>query len=158
MGLINWMSKGLKFEKKETEAFDQPEITLNPPADSIGEQSEFILDEPEPIFEKPTHLNNNHAFEQQRSFDQMLGGQTIGNRTILVVVPHTNQDVNNIVANLQNNEACVIDFEQIPLADAQRRLDFLSGVICAINGSIRPLDKHKYILTPHGMSVKQMYK
>jgi len=147
MGLINFISKGLRVDKKEKES---QEIMLSPPQD-------FLVEQPQQVSSEES-LNNSHAFEQQRSFDNMLSGQAIGNRTILVVTPSTNQDVNNIVANLQNNEACVIDFEQIPLADAQRRLDFLSGVICAINGSIRPLDKHKYILTPHGMSVKQFSK
>jgi len=140
MGLINFISKGLRFDKQ---AKEEQEITLASPM-------EFVQEQP-----CASTLNNNHAFEQQRAFDQMMNNQAHSGRQILVVVPHTNQDVNNIVANLQNNEACVIDFEQIPLADAQRRLDFLSGVICAIDGAIRPLDKHKYILTPRGMSVRQ---
>ena len=138
MGLINFISKGLRVDKKSKEQ----EITLASPMEFVQEPC-------------ASTLNNNHAFEQQRAFDQMMQNQTHTGRQILVVVPHTNQDVNNIVANLQNNEACVIDFEQIPLAEAQRRLDFLSGVICAIDGAIRPLDKHKYILTPRGMSVRQ---
>ena len=79
---------------------------------------------------------------------------TNGGRNILVVVPKSNQDVTHIVQNLQNGEACVINLESIPHAEAQRRLDFLSGVICALGGTIRGLDQQKYILTPQGLGVR----
>ena len=84
-------------------------------------------------------------------FERELSG---GGRNILVIVPKSNQDVTHIVQNLQNGEACVINLENIPQEEAQRRLDFLSGVICALGGTIRGLDDKKYILTPQGLGVR----
>ncbi|MCL2755897.1 MAG: cell division protein SepF [Firmicutes bacterium] len=126
------ITKGFRVEgknKKYVEEFEQVEI-------------------PQPMMES---LDHSSAFQGQ--FDHMLGGQSIGNRNILVITPATNQDIARIVENLQNNEACVIDLEKVAVVDAQRRLDFLSGVICALNGHIKPLDAHKYILTPQGLGV-----
>ncbi|MCL2570467.1 MAG: cell division protein SepF [Firmicutes bacterium] len=140
MGFWRFISKGVKVEKKEKKGGT---VTLEPPVDYMSEQ-------PTPLF-KEQQLDNSHVFNDQ---SQYLNGQVLGNRNVLVIAPSTNQDVTNIVQNLQNGEACVINLENIPLVDAQRRLDFLSGVICAMSGSIRALDKHKYILTPQGLGVR----
>jgi len=136
MGLKNLLTKGFRVESREK----KEGLVFAPQTDLMQIQSEC--------------LDNTSAFQSQNSnFNQYLGGQSLGNRNILVITPSTNQDVTRIVENLQNNEACVIDLEKVPLIDAQRRLDFLSGVICALNGSIKPLDAHKYILTPQGLGV-----
>lgn len=101
---------------------------------------------PTPIFSTMQPVNSN--------FTGVFGGATLGNRSILVVTPRANTDVTSIVANLQNGEACIITLDGMSTADAQRRLDFLSGVVCAIGGTIRPLDNAKYVLTPSGLGVK----
>ena len=147
MGLKNLLSKGYRVESRERRE-KQNGITLEPPADfNVGQPAQ---PQPNPL----DMLDNSSAFSaRSNQYDNYLGGQSIGNRNILVITPSTNQDVSRIVENLQNNEACVIDLEKVPLADAQRRLDFLSGVICALNGNIKPLDAHKYILTPQGLGV-----
>ena len=94
----------------------------------------------------------NSGYEE--GYSSSLGGPTLSSRNILVVVPNSTQDITHIVHNLQRGEACVINLERIPHADAQRRLDFLSGVICALGGSIKGLDEYKYILTPQGLGVR----
>ena len=139
MGLMKLITKGLRIEKRDK----TNQVVTDPPPDMYYSQSE--------------HLNNNPAFATQaaNNFHNAIQGQALGNRNILVITPTTNADVARIVENLQKDEACVINLEPIPVADAQRRFDFLSGVICAIDGSIQPLDAHKYILTPRGMGVRQ---
>jgi len=87
-------------------------------------------------------------------FSNALGGATLGNRNILVIVPNTNAEITQIVQNLQRGEACVVNLVSLSQEDAQRRLDFLSGVICAIGGTIKGLDQFKYVLTPQGLGVK----
>ena len=163
----------------EQEQAWQPAPTLAPPQD-IGVPHEFTYvaqeqrsqimphDMRAPAFAQPQQPQYEQYAQPAQSilfdrdmpslatgqYDQSLAGQSLGNRNILVIVPKTNQDVTHIVQNLQNGEACVINMDCIPMADAQRRLDFLSGVICAIGGTIRSLDQHKYILTPQGLGVR----
>lgn len=84
-----------------------------------------------------------------------LGGATHGNRNILVVTPSSNTEVTEVVANLTNGEACIICLEGLDVTDAQRRLDFLSGVVCAMNGSIKRLNANTYVLTPRGIGVRK---
>jgi len=142
MGIMSFVSKGIKTKKKE----EIERVTLEPPADFASAQAFEGVGVSEAL------LDSNSAFIN--SYGNAFTGATLGNRNILVISPNTNQDVNQIVENLQSGEACVINLENIPVADAQRRLDFLSGVICAMNGSIKPLDAHKYILTPQGLGVR----
>ena len=184
MGIMSFISKGLRVEKRETittnhkEAKEPQSLTLTPPADNAYSPTEQdiqrMVDErlamqaqqaqAESSLYEPQHLNNAPAFkynaqpsvsQSHNTFQTAIGGTALNNRNILVITPHTNADVTRIVENLQRSEACVIDLEQIPVADAQRRLDFLSGVICAIDGAIQPLDAHKYILTPQGLGVRR---
>lgn len=84
-----------------------------------------------------------------------LGGSTYGNRNILVITPSSNAEVTEVVTNLRNGDACIICLEGLDVTDAQRRLDFLSGVISAMNGSIKRLNANTYILTPTGIGVKR---
>ncbi|MCL2846420.1 MAG: cell division protein SepF [Firmicutes bacterium] len=165
---MNFIAKGVKTEKKKKPvpiSYDvdpAPQPTLEPPADltPAAPVAPVYMETPAPAPQPSSYANANSMLFEQPSlsstgqFNDALSGPTLGSRNILVVVPNTNQDIRHIVDNLQNAEACVVNLETIPFADAQRRLDFLSGVICAIGGTIRPLDQNKYILTPQGLGVK----
>ena len=154
MGIMSLVTKGLRIDKKKKKGYDASIATLEPPMDGHYPSPEFTAAHTSLFAE--SGLNNSSAFQHSVAgqSNAYLNGATLGNRNILVITPNTNQDVTNIVENLQNGEACVVNLEGIPLADAQRRLDFLSGVICSINGQIRPLDTYKYILTPQGLGVR----
>lgn len=83
-----------------------------------------------------------------------FAGPTIGNRHILVSQPRTDAEVTAVVEHLRTNEAVIVNFEGIPTAETQRRIDFLSGVACGLGGTIKPLDAYKYILTPSGIGIR----
>lgn len=118
------------------------------------------------LFERSENLNfnnigsnnmygsNSQYGASQQSFSSALNGQNYGNRNILVLTPRTNVEVTEIVANLKKGEACIVCLEGLDATDAQRRLDFLSGVICAENGTIKRLNPNTYILTPSGIGVR----
>ena len=142
MGFWSFINKGINVKEKKCVS-NGDVVTLEPPRDVVGAMPQQAA----PLFDNKQELNTG-------AFGDHLSGATYGTRNILVIAPSTNQDVTNIVQNLQNGEACVINLENIPLADAQRRLDFLSGVICAMSGNIKALDKNKYILTPQGLGVR----
>jgi FtsZ-interacting cell division protein YlmF len=95
-----------------------------------------------------------NTYGAQTSFNGAFGGNALGNRNILVITPRSNQEVNVIVEHLRTGEACIVCLDGIPIAEAQRRIDFLSGVVCALNGIIRSLDANKYVLTPSGVGVR----
>jgi hypothetical protein len=137
MGILDFFKKGVRVEKKKRGADDDDMHAIVPVA-PIGLQP--YSPKVEPTTETAPQFPTFH-------------GQALS-RSILIIVPNTNADVTSIVENLQNGEACVINLETMPIHEAQRRLDFLSGVVCAMNGAIKPIDQHKFILTPQGLGVR----
>ena len=161
MGLWNFISKGVSVEKKEPRRKRAPEEV----AVQLEAQEEVAITAEEETSEAEPTLDLGNAdyaasilFEQpqmQGFGNSLFSGAAISNRNILVVTPQSGKDEVGIVEHLRTGEAVIVCFDGIPFADAQRRLDFLRGVACALRGSIKHLDHNKFILTPSGVGVKK---
>jgi FtsZ-interacting cell division protein YlmF len=165
MGFFNWLMGGVNVEKRETKARPGAEFSLEIPDQPEAETPADAVEATTEATNTSTILFDNlggtgmqstqfAASQYSNNFQSALGGTTYGNRNILIVTPRTNADVSGVVENLQRGDACIICLDGIEPTDAQRRLDFLSGVICAMNGSIKPLNHNTYILTPSGIGVR----
>ena len=159
MGLFKWINKGVRVDKGDIAVADvEPVLQMQ----GLNMQSEFSSAQEQnaptfassALFDRNFDIASGSHLSSNNQFSQTLSGPTLGNRNILVVAPKSEKDVQHIVENLSHGEACIVNFEGMPVADAQRRLDFLSGVVCAIGGSIKQLDPNKYILTPNTMGIK----
>ena len=190
MGLVNWIFKGVKVEKRKAKTRSSDAVmdltNLSPEAlaalpnlgaqDFGGGNAASILFEnterqASPGFQYDANSFGggqfgaspgggfgvpSNAFGAPNAFGaSALGGSSYGNRNILVVTPSSNAEVTEVVTNLRNGDACIVCLEGLDVTDAQRRLDFLSGVICAMNGSIKRLNANTYILTPTGIGVRR---
>ena len=170
MGLFNWISKGVKVEKRKpkTKSADavvelqqlSPDFNEAPipayTAHEMGNSAASILFEGTERQATPTYqFDPNAPFSGGQFASNTFTGSSYGNRNILVVTPSSNAEVTEVVTNLRNGDACVVCLEGLDITDAQRRLDFLSGVICAMNGTIKRLNANTYILTPTGIGVRK---
>jgi len=163
MGIFNWAMKGVNVEHRQKNIVEQEPTTVvleQPEEIQVSEETQevdlqqrahSILFGDQPLA-APTPYQP--AYVSQPAFNSIFEGNTLGNRHILIITPRTNAEVTNIVQHLKNGEACIVTLEDLPIPDAQRRIDFLSGVVCALNGIIKPLDNNKYILTPSGVGVR----
>jgi len=154
MAFFDWVTKGFTTEKKARGDTDNPVATseqaVTEPAANPAEKASAVL------FNYQAHTNNNQYqnTQAQQGFNSAFHGNTIGNRQILVISPRSDAEVISIVEHLKTNEAVIVNFEGIPVAETQRRRDFLIGVACGLGGVIRPLDQQKFIMTPSGIGVK----
>lgn len=194
MGLFNWISKGVRVEKRKPKTrSDCAEIDLQQLAqpDGAGAQngSDFLAQtlggggnnaqpsaasilfenterqgisayqqynyDPNSNFTGAYGAGSNFGANGYGASSAALGASAYNNRNILVVTPSSNAEVTEVVTNLRNGDACIVCLEGLEITDAQRRLDFLSGVICAMNGSIKRLNANTYILTPTGIGVRK---
>lgn len=138
---------GILFENRVPE----PTVWANQQFDHGGQSSHgYQSSQPNPTQALQSHVVPNLNTGVFNNEERTTGGE----RNILVVVPVTNQDVTMITKNLQVGEACIINLSPMELADARRRLDFLSGVISALGGTIKAIDEKKFILTPPGLGVR----
>jgi len=103
---------------------------------------------------QPPQQSYHHHHQPQQNFGGALQGNNFGNRHILVITPRNESEMYGIVDHLKTNEAVIVNFEGIPSAETQRRVDFLSGVASGIGGTMRPLDTFKYIITPSGIGIR----
>ena len=73
----------------------------------------------------------------------------------LMFTPASYDDVEIIIDHLKNNEAVIINLKEIKSVVAQRILDFISGAIYALDGSIQPIENGLFLLTPGGVNIMQ---
>ena len=178
MGIFNWAMKGITMERKavaEKAASAQTEnyeVTLEQPG--MAPMAYQPMQEPPMMpnyqnqaasvlfgetalspYAPQNKVPQQYAPQPNMGFMGAMGGNTLGNRNILIITPRTHAEVMGIVEHLRTTgEAVIVTLDGIHVSEAQRRIDFLSGVVCAMNGLIRPLDTNKYILTPSGVGVK----
>jgi len=172
MNIFNWAMKGVNVERRANNnttptAVEVAQPTMITEAAPIMEMPQpdprsdarlrLFTDNytPQPQFAAPApNPYVTPGYSTPAGLGGALHGNSFGNRHILIVVPRTNDDVTGLVNHLRTNEAVIVNFDGIPTVEAQRQIDFLGGVVFALGGTIKPLDEHKYILTPSGIGVR----
>lgn len=79
-------------------------------------------------------------------------------KEIIPISPLKFEDVEDIVRRLRKKEGVIVDLEDVPSSVAQRMLDFLSGAVFAIKGSIKKIKYKMYILIPDGVKISSVEK
>jgi len=162
MKLLGWALKGFNKESRTKRREPQIEVMLEQPDIAVTAEpvvaaqlvTETVL--PANPFTTLFSESSQPVYPQysQNGFGTAFAGHAVGNRAILVVTPRTVTETYGIVEHLRTGEACIVCLEGLSVQDAQRRIDFLSGAVYALNGTIRPLDTNKFILTPNGVGVR----
>jgi cell division inhibitor SepF len=96
-----------------------------------------------------------HYFNSKK---QQTGGKVVnihtGNQFKMVVAqPNTFEDAKDICDHLKNKKPVVINLEGIDKHDAQRIIDFLSGSIYALDGSIQKVSCDIFVIAPNNVDV-----
>ena len=79
-------------------------------------------------------------------------------QNILIVTPKTLSEVQDIIDNLRNRQAIIVEFNRINEKYAQRILDFLNGAIYALGGCEQRIADNMFLFTPGGVSIQGQIK
>ncbi|MDE6276361.1 MAG: cell division protein SepF [Clostridia bacterium] len=79
-------------------------------------------------------------------------------QNILIVTPKTLSEVQDIIDNLRNRQAIIVEFNRINQKYAQRILDFLNGAIYALGGCEQRIADNMFLFTPGGVSIQGQIK
>ncbi|MDE5756216.1 MAG: cell division protein SepF, partial [Clostridia bacterium] len=79
-------------------------------------------------------------------------------QNILIVTPRTLSEVQDIIDNLRNRQAIIVEFNRINEKSAQRILDFLNGAIYALGGCEQRIADNMFLFTPGGVSIQGQLK
>lgn len=127
--------KGWFFE--EEERFDDAEDVYEEPAQTVGPDSTATS-----IFEAPKSPKTR---EVVRQFDR--------NSNLVLFEPRAYSETQDIATYLKSNQATVVNLHRLHAEQSKRVIDFLSGVIYAIDGDIQQIGSKIFLCTPKSMRV-----
>lgn len=72
---------------------------------------------------------------------------------MILFEPFSYTEVENIGDCLKNKRAAVVNLQRIDKVQGSRMIDFLSGVIFALNGDIKQVGSNIFLCTPDNVEV-----
>ena len=141
MGLGDWIMKGLGFDSKKK---NEERTVVEEPVDDKYADFNMHIKQTETVTETPT----------RSSFGAEPFSMNMGMRDNLIIYCPTNmKDIQSAVDCLRQCQSVMLDLEKIGDEDRTRVLDFISGAIYGLNGSIHRFKDDSFILTPEGKKI-----
>ena len=84
----------------------------------------------------------------------MNSSASVSNKQEVVLFrPNSFNDTSKAADDLRSRKAVIVNMENVDKAMARRVVDFLSGCVYAIDGSVKKVAQSAYIFCPHNMDV-----
>jgi FtsZ-interacting cell division protein YlmF len=96
----------------------------------------------------PSSLGSRRTYEEGRNVAPSMGAGSVSADSVRMVVfqPQTYEDTQTIIDNLKTRKPVIVNLENLNVDVAQRVLDFISGAIYALDGSVRKVSKGIFLL------------
>ena len=140
MGFFNWIMNGLGFEGGEDKKEKKVKTVV-----SEDKYSEFNLHE-----KIDNSAKSDESMPSSQSYNN-FGIQTESN--IIMVEPKSFKDVQQAIDYLKQGQIVQLNLASISDSDSTRILDFLSGAIYGVNGSIHRWHGDLFLLAPEGHKI-----
>lgn len=173
MGFFDWIMKGIGFDAEEEDGSEQPKKTKTRKQKKY-ERQETSQDRQDSkmlssdVFSKPAFSENSEsAFTssgstthnaqpttfggEYNSINTSVGG--FGSKTFVFFKPKNYEEVKSLINYLKQGEPAIINLDDISDAEAQRILDFISGAVCALTGTIQRISGNIFLLAPEGYNI-----
>ena len=148
MGLFNSIMKGMGFDGKESPEKEKQEVENKMDSKysnfDNGLANSFVVNE----------FKSNADITSQ--IPNLSGG--IGGSNLVIYAPKNNKDIKLLVECLRRREACIVNLGLLKAPDAEKILQFLSGAVYALKGSIKRLQGDLFLMTPEGINIMTQAK
>ena len=144
MGLFDWVMHGLGFETTEKK---DKKAKKDKRDKSVGEEDKYANFN---MHEKIEGSNTQTVNSSQSSVTN-FGVQT--NSNIIMVEPKSMSEIQQVVDYLKQGQSVAVNLEGLSSMDMERILDFLSGAIYGLNGSIHRWHGDLFLLAPEGHKI-----
>lgn len=136
--MSNLFSKVLNFVNWDGEE-DQDEVE-----EEMVEEVQKPVNQPVSLFKnKPGKIVNMHSTSQIK---------------VVIVQPEEFDDAQEICDHLKNKKPVVVNLEDVEMECAQRIIDFLSGAIYSLEGSIQKVSQGIFLLAPNNVDIMSELK
>ena len=140
MGFGDWLMKGLGFDSKKNE---RVAVEEQPEDDKYANFNMHVKQEP------VAETSNTRSMFQSDNFNMGMGMRD----NLIIYCPTTMKEIQSAIDCLRQNQSVMLDLEKIIDDDRTRVLDFISGAIYGLNGSIHRFKDDSFILTPEGKKI-----
>lgn len=140
MGFYDWVMHGLGFETTEK----KPKNKKNKNVEQVDKYSNFNLHE---------KVNENPSKVQQPQNSSYGGFGIQQEANIITVEPKSHSEIQQVVDYLKQGQMVAVNLEGLSSQDTERILDFLSGAIYGLNGSIHRWHGDFFLLAPEGHKI-----
>ena len=144
MGFFDWVMHGLGFEdteKKEKKSKTKTIVQAEDKYANFNLHEKVMGETGKP---ETATTNTNSSFGN-------FGIQAESN--IIMVEPKTMSEIQQVVDYLKQGQSVAVNLEGLSSADMERILDFLSGAIYGLNGSIHRWHGDLFLLAPEGHKI-----
>lgn len=100
----------------------------------------------------PRMQNNNQNYYPPQQ-PQEVPPQSQQNRGVVVESPKSYEDVKGLIDHLKKGEQIYVNFSNVNSQTTYRVLDFLSGAVYALNGTVQEIDKNIFLFAPSGVTI-----
>jgi len=150
MGLFNSIFRGMGFEGDD-----------NSHGKNTKEAS-VKLENNEKYSNFDNGLANSFAVNEFKSSGDITKNITnftgIAGRNLIIYAPKDNNDIKILVECLRRKESCIVNLGQLKPADADKILQFVSGAVYALKGSIKRLQGDLFLMAPDGVNIMTQSK
>lgn len=119
----------------------------------IDKMKDFIAPEVE---DETIELNEEEAkalSEYEAPKNKNVTNKVSGDTKMVLFEPRSFEESEEIAKHLKDRRAAVINLHRLTPESSQRSIDFLTGVIFALNGSIQKVGKNVILCAPSTMGV-----
>lgn len=120
--------------------------------DEDDEVEDQEIDQKEEAKKEPIQTHFFNSSKKQQS-GKVVNIHSANQFKMVVSQPETFDDAQEICDHLKNKKPVVINLEGIEKQDAQRIIDFLSGSIYALDGSIQKVSSDIFVIAPNNVDV-----
>ena len=107
---------------------------------------------------KKSFVSENRHERASSKNNRLVEINTTARLEVAVMSPVVFNDAKEIAEFLSRKNPVVINLEKADRADTRRIVDFLSGVVYAINGNIQKISNDIFLVTPYNVSVLGSFK
>ena len=180
MGFINWLMKGIGFEGDEEDTLDDSralerrQLREQKKRDKLAKKQEkkaLALAEKitnknneveETSYSRSESLNNSYSYNrdqynmQSSSYSNSYSSSGMGgygSKNVVFYYPKSYSEVQKLIDFLKQGESVMLNLDNVSEDEAQRMLDFSSGAVYALNGSVQRVSGNIFLLTPEGLNI-----
>ena len=118
---------------------------------------ETIMDEPQEIHDEEQFQNAEEliepSFRTRQKRGKVVNIHTSSYIKVVIYQPTTFDDTQTIINSLKTRKPIVVNLESLDANLAQRVLDFISGAVYALDGTIQKVSRGIFVLAPSNIEI-----